>query len=49
MRACVNGLCCIGVTALHGIERFNMVRKGSKNDIAGHAAFIERLFGLTTV
>ena len=39
---------------LQGIETMNMIRKGQvrwlpKNDIAGQAAFIGRLFGLTTV
>jgi transposase-like protein len=39
---------------LQGIETANMIRKGqvrwlAKGDIAGQAAFIGRLFGLTTV
>ena len=38
---------------LQGIETMNMIRKGQvrwlpKNDAPGQAAFIERLFGLTT-
>ena len=38
---------------LQGIETMNMIRKGQvrwlpKGDIAGQAAFVERLFGLTT-
>ena len=36
---------------LQGIEKMHMIRKGqvrwlSKDDIAGQAAFVERLFGL---
>src|SRR5918999_766556 len=39
---------------IQGIETINMIRKGqvrwlAKDDIAGQAAFIGRLFGLTTV
>ena len=38
---------------LQGIETMNMIRKGQvrwlpKGDIAGQAAFVGRLFGLTT-
>ena len=38
---------------LHGIETMSMIRKRqvrclSKSDIAGHAVFVRRLFGLTT-